>query len=115
MKKIKKYRYWLLIIILITFQSINNYFWIKQDCESMGWDVCNHINIVASLNQEFKNEFVSNISFVEKFESIYFLFTKDYMQWPLSWPPLVHFIAALSSLMFKDTLFFSDFLICFIL
>ncbi|MDD5155827.1 MAG: glycosyltransferase family 39 protein [Candidatus Omnitrophica bacterium] len=93
---IKKYKYALLLTALILFHAVNNYIWLRQDNESLGYDVIHHANITFSIRQDLLKIFLSGESPAEKLKSFIFLFT-HVTQGSLVWPRLFHFIAALMS------------------
>ncbi len=101
----KQNKYWILIVILITCHAVCNYFWIKQDSESLGKDVCNHINITVSLHQELKEILFQKAAPIEKGKEIYRLFIAKDISPFINWPVLVHSIAAFIGLVFCDILF----------
>lgn len=103
----KSYVYRFLIIILIVFHSVNNYFWLKQDCESIMecCDVVHHTNITVLLHQEIENIAFSNTNPIEKLKLIFSLLGKG----DLRWSYLVHLIAASVSSVSRNILFWIRF------
>lgn len=103
----KKYIPWFSITILITFHLINNYIWLKQDCESIMecCDVVHHTNITVLLHQELKDALFSKANLIEKLRFIISLLDRG----GINWPPLVHLVAASIAFVSKDILFWIRF------
>jgi len=95
----------LLLSILVLFQGVNNYFWLKQDNESLGTDVALHVNSAVSLRQGLKSILHSEASLPQKCRSVRFLFFDNQVYWPR----FVHLIAALTSFLPGDPLFWIRF------
>lgn len=93
---------WIALGLLILFHLLNNYFWLRQDCESLGYDVCHHINIVVSLQQQLRGFFSSNVDLIKTSNFISTFYNEDLV---VSWPKFTHLITALLVLPFKDILF----------
>ncbi|MCX5696758.1 MAG: glycosyltransferase family 39 protein [Candidatus Omnitrophica bacterium] len=80
---------------------MNNYIWIKKDAESLGWDVCHHVDITVSVHHELKEVILAKMPLYQKASQIARIFTSG----RLEWPRFVHFFAAAISLPAQDMLF----------
>lgn len=89
------------LIFLLLFQAINNYFWIKKDCDSGGCDVYNHSYIALLLKQHFKEIVKNNRPLNENLRNLY----RSLDQGALGWPRLLHAMAAVLSFGSDDELF----------
>ncbi len=105
LKMIGNYKYVILLFVLVIFHTLNNYFWIKIDNMSIGCDTVIHTYITVLLHQDLKSIFLSDAPLFLKSLSITTIFFKS----PLSWPTLVHFLAALIAFVSSDILFWSRF------
>ncbi|MCD6221506.1 glycosyltransferase family 39 protein [bacterium] len=101
----KSKRYGVILIFLIIFHVVNNYIWLKNDCESIHGccDVVHHTNRAVLIYQGLREIFSSGSSCKEKFLRIWNLLLFDKKEYS-RWPTLVPFSSASVSLLFKDTL-----------
>lgn len=98
---LNRHKYHLILLSLIVFHSVNNFIWIKKDAQSLGWDVCHHIDITVSVYHGLEDAIFTKMPLYEKASQAWLLFTSG----RLEWPRLVHFFAAAISLPSKDILF----------
>jgi len=98
---LKRHKYHLILLLLIVFHSVNNYIWIKKDAESLGWDVCHHLDITVSAYHGLEDAILSKKPLYQKTSQLWSLFTSG----RLEWPRLVHFFAAAVALTSRDILF----------
>lgn len=99
MKKINIY--WCIILFLILFHSINNFFWIKKDCNSGGCDVYNHSHLTLIMQRNLSEIFGSDRPVIESLRSAY----RSLEIGAVGWPRLVHTIAAIVCFDSEDELF----------
>jgi len=86
---------------LILFHSINNFFWIKKDCNSGGCDVCNHSYLTLILKRNLSQIFLNDRPIGENLRSAY----RSLEIGAVGWPRLVHTIAAIVCFDSEDELF----------
>lgn len=99
--------YGFIIISLIFFHAINNYIWLKKDCESIHGccDLVHHTKRAILIHQRLKEIFSSRSPVGEKFSEIFSILSGSNKKEYSRWPTLVPFIAASISFLFKDILF----------
>jgi len=102
--RVKEFKYWLFIFLLIAFHALNNYIWLKQDPESPGKDFFHHVKIALTYRQGLSEIFSSDISIANKLRLTFNFFTPTHPYNP-QWPSLVHFTVGLTSFLFRDVIF----------
>jgi len=90
----------ILIIFLLLFCAVSNYFWIKEDTANQGFDVPVHTDIAVTVHQGLTEILRSGDSFFAKCQELFKLSTEGI----LIYPRLVHFVAAVAALPFQDFL-----------